>query len=308
MVVFPSENKTALITGILGFTGHYVAKKLKAKGYRVYGTSQNSEDPINDIFKADISDKDAINKIIREIHPNVVIHLAAISYVDHGDVAEIYHTNVVGTQYLLEAIARLSKPPKIVVLASSANIYGNSPASPITESAISNPQNDYAVSKCAMEQMARLWMDKLPITITRPFNYTGVGQSLNFLIPKIVDHFKREAQKIELGNIDISRDFSDVRVVADCYMKLIEKAPSGEVFNICSNRSTSLREIIETAEDIADYKIQVDINPAFVRSNDIKTLHGSNRKLVDVIGNIDQISLRSTLKWMLKNDSSTSNN
>jgi nucleoside-diphosphate-sugar epimerase len=149
-----------------------------------------------------------------------------------------------------------------------------------------------------MEYMARLWMDRLPVVIARPFNYTGPGQGVNFLIPKIVSHFRRGAREIELGNLSIARDFSDVRVVASCYRKLLGAAPAGEAFNVCSGRSHSLASLIEMMEGVAGYHIDVRVNPAFVRANDVLTLAGSNAKLAEAIGPVEQVPLLETLRWM----------
>jgi nucleoside-diphosphate-sugar epimerase len=182
--------------------------------------------------------------MVAEVQPDVVVHLAAISFVAHDDVAAIYQVNVMGTRNLLEAVARLARRPRAVLLASSANIYGNAEVPEIDEAVPPAPANDYAVSKLAMEYMARLWMDCLPIVIARPFNYTGVGQDVQFLLPKIVGHFQRGERFIELGNIDIELDFSDVRVVAKVYAALLDKAPAGEIFNVCSGSVHSLRDVL----------------------------------------------------------------
>jgi nucleoside-diphosphate-sugar epimerase len=106
-----------------------------------------------------------------------------------------------------------------------------------------------------MEYMAKLWMDFLPIVITRPFNYTGKGQSESFLLPKIVSRFQRKAEVIELGNLDTSRDFSDVRSVAYAYRRLLETKPVGQTVNVCSGKATSLREVLGLVQEIAGRSI-----------------------------------------------------
>ena len=146
--------------------------------------------------------------------------------------------------------------------------------------------------------MARLWMDRLPIVIVRPFNYTGVGQGEHFLLPKIVAHFRKGARSIELGNLAIARDFSDVRTVAYSYRRLLAAAPAGQVFNVCSGRSYSLGSVIDTMSDIAGYRIAVHVNPAYVRANDVLTLAGSNAGLAAAIGAVEPIPLAETLRWM----------
>jgi nucleoside-diphosphate-sugar epimerase len=149
-----------------------------------------------------------------------------------------------------------------------------------------------------MEAMARLWMERLPITLVRPFNYTGVGQPGHFLIPKIVAHFRRGERTIELGNTDVSRDFSDVRDVARAYAAIVARAPAGETINLCSGRAHSLDEVLASMAAIAGYEIEVRVNPAFVRDNEVKHLVGSNARLRELVGFVPSIPLEDTLRWM----------
>lgn len=295
--------KTALITGLRSFTGRYLAAELEAAGYCVHGTVYDREVCGEQETSLDLCDREAVRKLVNTVRPDVVVHLAAISFVAHGDAVDFYLTNIVGTRNLLEALADCDKKPEAVLLASSANIYEQASVDPIVETTPVNPLNDYAVSKLAMEQMARLWMKKLSITIVRPFNYTGVGQSLSFLLPKIVDHYRRGEKEIELGNLDVTRDFSDVRMVAKAYAKLIELAPAGEVFNVCSREVHSLQQILAMMAGIAGYEIRVKVNPAFVRENEVKSLRGSNAKLTETIGSMDTVPLRTTLRWMYEDGS-----
>jgi nucleoside-diphosphate-sugar epimerase len=292
------EGKRALITGLRGFTGYYMAHELSAAGYHVFGTVLPGETTGPDIFAVDLLDRASVAAAVEQVRPDVVVHLAAIAFVAHNDADQMYRVNVVGTRNLLEALAAGSHKPSSVLLASSANIYGNAEVAVIDEDVAPNPANDYAVSKLAMEYMARLWMDKLPITIARPFNYTGVGQTDNFLLPKIVSHFRKGARRIELGNLAVARDFSDVRMVARSYRRLLAAAPAGETFNVCSGQPHTLESLIDIMSDIARYRIEVHVNPAFVRANEVLTLTGSNARLAQVIGRVEPTPLVDTLRWM----------
>lgn len=288
----------ALLTGLSGFTGRYVADELEIAGYQVFGLTDRAASSDTRSVTANLLDRAAVAKAVAEVSPHVVLHLAAISFVAHGDVDEIYRVNVVGTRNLLDALAGLARKPQTVVLASSANIYGNAEIEPITEDTPLAPANDYAVSKLAMECMARLWMDRLPIVITRPFNYTGVGQSNQFLIPKIVDHFRRRERVIELGNTHVVRDFGDVRDVAKAYEAIATGVTPGETFNICSGIGHSLKDVLDMMTAIAGYRIEVRVNPAFVRKNEVSRLVGSDARLRAKVDLAAPTPLRETLAWM----------
>ncbi|MGA7440024.1 MAG: NAD-dependent epimerase/dehydratase family protein [Luteibacter sp.] len=285
-----------LVTGHKGFTGHYVVDALRASGHEVLGLV---EQPDNlDSPSINLLDRAGVARAVAVAQPDAVIHLAAIAFVAHGDADEMYRTNVVGTRHLMEALAALPVAPRAVLLASSANIYGNSEIELLSESVEPSPANDYAVSKLAMEYMAKLWFERLPVILARPFNYTGVGQAENFLLPKIVSHFQRGERVIELGNIAVARDFQDVRFVANAYVRLLSAGAQGTTVNLCSGTSVSLMEVIGMMQDIAGYEIEVRVNPAFVRGNEVARLTGDNRLLRSVIGPLDIIPLRTTLEWM----------
>src|SRR3990167_2090125 len=296
-----TAGKRALITGIHGFTGRYMAAELESNGYEVIGLGSQ---PGNEAgyYQADLTDADALRAVLADIQPDVVVHLAALAFVGHGDANAFYQVNLLGTRNLLEAIAACGKLPECVLLASSANVYGNASEGMLNELTAPAPANDYAVSKLAMEYMASLWRERLPIVVARPFNYTGVGQSDNFSLPKIVSHFRRKAAKIELGNLDVWRDFSDVRAVVRAYRGLLEVKPLGQTVNVCSGHAHSLREVLWMCQSITGLDMQVEVNPAFVRASEVKTLCGDASRLRSLLGSWQTPPLADTLRWMLTAD------
>ncbi len=286
-----------LITGIFGFTGRYMASAMREAGYEVIGNSlEPNDDP--KIIQADLCSLDSMRNLVSLANPDIVIHMGAISNVVHEAIDELYMTNIVGSRNLLQALSELKKPLKSVVLVSSANVYGNSKSDIITEDTPLIPVNDYSISKMAMENLGLLWSDQLPIFIVRPFNYTGHGQSDSFIIPKIVNHFARGDKSIALGNLDVYREFNDVRQVVDIYLRLIEANPIGKIVNICSGIVYCLSDIISLMNNISGYEIDVKIDPRFLREHEIKELRGSSDLLKSLIGTIESIQLEETLRWM----------
>ena len=296
--------KRVLITGILGFTGGYVASEFAAHGWKIWGLGSQAPDlqAIGDqvrYIQADLADLTALCAAVDQVKPQAVVHLAGIAFVAHGNVDAIYRVNLMGTRNLLTALAKLAIAPQCVLLASSANVYGNTSSGMLNEDSSLKPANDYAVSKLAMEYMAKLWVNRLPIVIARPFNYTGRGQSSDFLLPKIIDHFWKKSSKIELGNLDVWRDFSDVRAVAVAYRRLIECRPVGCTVNVCSGLTYSLREVVSMVSVLSGHSLEISVNPAFVRHNEVTTLGGNPARLRELIGPWESPHLTQTLVWML---------
>lgn len=277
-----------LLTGAAGFTGLFFKSAAEAAGHQVLA------------LQSDLSDKSAVAAEVLQAAPDAVVHLAAISFVGHADDTAFYGVNVVGTMNLLAGLAALPVKPLKVLLASSANVYGNCDASPISEAQPAAPVNHYAMSKLAMEHMARTYLDRLPVLFSRPFNYTGPGQAPNFLIPKLVNHFAQRAPAIELGNLHVEREFNDVRMVCDAYLALLNHGVPGEVYNVCSGQPYTLQHVIGLLSGITGHSMDVSVNPAFVRANEVHRLSGDADKLQNCVGTLKTYDLVDTLQWMLE--------
>lgn len=277
-----------LLTGAAGFTGLFFNSVAKAAGHHVVA------------LQSDLTDKAALAAEVFQSAPDAVVHLAAISFVGHADEASFYNVNVLGTLNLLAALAYLPVPPTKVLLSSSANVYGNCNESPITETQAPAPVNHYATSKLAMEHMALTYANRLPLIITRPFNYTGPGQSQQFLIPKLVTHFARRSNRIELGNLHVEREFNDLRLVCAAYMGLLNHGQPGQVYNVCSGQPYTLQNVLAKLQAITGHTMAVDVNPDFVRANEVHRLFGSPAKLQATVGPLGHWVLEDTLRWMLE--------
>ena len=282
-----------LLTGADGFTGKVFSVYAARFGHELIAVN------------SDIRNYPALKEEVGKTEADGVLHLASISYVDHSNENEFYDVNVVGTTNLLKALIETGRSPSKVILASSANVYGNSPVSPISELTIPNPINHYAMSKLAMEYMAKTYANDLPIVITRPFNYTGAGQSKSFVIPKLVEHFVARKEKVLLGNIDVEREFNDVEMVCTAYLQLLEYGVAGETYNICSGKPYTLKSVISMLESITGHSMQVEINPAFVRPNELVKLYGSPDKLLELLrvnnSSLSNMDLNDTLQTMITN-------
>lgn len=288
--------KKVLITGMDSFTGKHLSQYLKNLGYDIYGTSlfENAHKK----YQCDITNKDDILKVFTKVIPDFVIHLSGISFTAHGKADDFYKVNIIGTMNILDSLLELNINPKKIVIASSATVYGNQGLEILDESLCCKPANHYGASKYSMECLTQGYFNKLNIIISRPFNYTGIGQAEHFLIPKIIKHFKENKSVLELGNIDVIREFNDVSFVCEVYKRFLESDKKSEIVNIATNRGIKLLNVIKLMNKITGYEIEVKVNPAFVRKDEIKSLTGNSEKLFEMIGKIEQKSFELTLKEM----------
>lgn len=277
-----------LLTGGSGFIGNRLSEVLQARGYDVTRTSsaQTSEG----LVQCDLRDSEAVSRVVRDANPDIVIHCAAISSVTSNRGLDYYATNVIGTENLLTAITNLKQRVRFL-FASTAGVYGNQSAAFLSEDMHALPVHHYGVSKFACEQIIRNFVDRLDFTIVRPFNIIGAAQTKTFVVPKVVMAFARAQPRILLGNIDVFRDYIELETACTIFVELLENNASiGETVNLCSGRSTSLRDLIDIVQHIAGYEIEIEQAPHFTRSAEVWRLVGNRDKLDRLIS--DKIVFR----------------
>jgi len=276
-----------LLTGADGFTGRHFAQRAQAAGHEVVAV------------RSDLTQAEAVAREVASTPADAAVHLAAIAFVGHANERAFYDVNLFGTLNLLRALKLTGRRWRKVLLASSANVYGNSMESPITEAHVPAPVNHYAMSKLAMEHMARAGYRELPLVITRPFNYTGPGQASEFVIPKLVDHFRDRLGTIAMGNLHVEREYNDVRFVCEAYLRLLADENTSGTYNVCTGRPYSIDDALALLQKLTGHRVEVTVDPAFVRTNEVHTLCGDPARLQQAIGAVPAYSLEDTLQWML---------
>ena len=230
-------------------------------------------------LQSNITDAPALEAEVLTTDPDWVIHFAGISFVASKDDEAFYRVHALGSSNLLASLSKLRKKPVKVLLASSATVYGNSNVAHASEDQQLNPIDHYAMSKVAMEEMAKTFMDRLPIIIARPFNYTGPGQKGNFLIPKLIAHFTQKNASIELGNLNVEREFNDINMICEAYLNLLQYGTPAETYNVGSGNARSLKQVIDTLIQMTGHAIEVKVNPDFVRANEVRRMCADPAKL-----------------------------
>ncbi len=286
----------ALITGIVGFAGSYLAAELLDAGYEVCGTQLPGENRERlrgmlkhiSISKLDLRDSSATGRLIRRIRPDMVFHLAAISAVGYSfdNPRETVDVNVAGTVNLLEALRELESVESIVTITSS-DIYGVVKPSqlPIKETALIEPVSPYAISKAAADMFAYQYYKSygLPIVRARAFNHTGPKQDRGFVVPDFCAQIAAiecgsMKPEIRVGNLEAERDISDVRDIVRGYRLLAEKGKPGEAYNLCSGKAHRIKWILERLLDTSTVSIRVRRDRKKMRPSEVPRLVGSYSK------------------------------
>jgi GDP-6-deoxy-D-talose 4-dehydrogenase len=292
-----SRSESALITGGSGFTGRLLAERLRKNRYSVTSISRGASDA--DALRMDLRDLDGLTQMLSRIRPSAIVHLAGISAPTHSNIGEIYSANVIGTANLFAAIERAKLDPRIVIVASSAQLYAAEDNSARIQE--DNPlvaKTHYAISKHASEEIAALYSRKFPILVTRPFNYTGPKQSIDFLVPKLVQHFAEQRSDIRLGNLDLFRDFSDIDRVVEAYARLVSGPVNPTTVNICSGRAVHLLDILEFLRNLSGHQIRVIPDHSLYRADEPRCMIGSPARLESMVGDLPNPEFKETLSRM----------
>lgn len=308
-----------LITGITGFAGSHLADYCLERGdVDVYGIirwrsrTENIEhlDGKIKLLECDLRDATSTRHMIEEIAPEYIFHLAAQSYVPTSWHAptESLTTNVIGQLNLFEAVRKLDLKCRIQIAGSSEE-YGMvyEDELPIKESNPFRPLSPYAVSKVGQDMLGyQYFMSyKMDIVRTRGFNHTGPRRGSVFVVSdfakQIVDiEAGRKDPVLLVGNLDASRDFSDVRDVVRAYFLALEKGKAGEAYNICSGKAYTIREVLDMLLALTDAKIEVKQDPTRLRPSDVPRLLGDSSKFRNDTGWKPEIPFETTLKDILE--------
>lgn len=313
-------SKKIFITGATGFVGKHLVSFLREskKDVRIYGTSfpekpSSFEDFGADVlFQLDITNEKNIFETIKKIKPEIVFHLAAVSNVKYSweNRRESLDVNLIGTFNLFEALRKFSPETKVLFV-SSSDVYGISPtesaAIALKEDDPSHVVNPYAFTKLSGEILSRFYaqIEGMDIIIARSFPHSGPGQTKDFVCSDWAFQIARIEKRLQepvinVGNIDVRRDFSDVRDVVKAYALLVEKGRRGEIYNVCSGKAISLREILDIFFYSSSENVEVKIDPQKLRKADIPLLLGDNHKIRKETGWKPEIPLEQTLQSLLE--------
>ncbi|MCU0285647.1 MAG: GDP-mannose 4,6-dehydratase [Acidobacteria bacterium] len=307
--------KRILITGCSGFLGTFLSRFLNEKeahtgnNIEISGITEEKDyqSPHVKVHHADIRDREAIFSLVKTIKPDVTFHLAAIANVGYSwkNQASTYEINFIGSSNLLEAVAEFA-PGSRVLLMSTAELYGKSQQDIIDENTPTTARNPYALSKKAMEMLGDLYMDakKLDIIKLRSFNFTGPGQDRKFVASDFcfqIAEIEKGKQEpiIRVGNLSAVRDISDVRDIARFLKVIAEKGEPGGLYNLCSGKAYSIRELLDILLSLAAVKIEVVVDANKFRPIDIPRLVGDTRRTRETFGLYHEYSIEQTLTDLL---------
>jgi GDP-4-dehydro-6-deoxy-D-mannose reductase len=307
--------KTVLITGASGFVAHHLTERMlnsfdidRIVGVDISNPTEVADDPDNRcIFrKVNLLDRAAIDEIILETQPTYIIHLASFSSVAFSweNPMESFLNNTNIFLNIVDSVRRLDKSGKVLSIGSSESYGRVGPADlPLSESAIARPTSPYGAARVSQEMLSKVYFEGfgLDIVMTRSFNHFGPYQRDAFVIPTFVKQFVNAELSgagefhLQVGDIDVIRDFTDVRDVAQAYISLLESGRSGEIYNVCSGVGRRLGLIVEMLSEITGIRAIVVRDEEKIRPVENPVIVGDNTKITSDCGWSATRSFESTL-------------
>jgi len=292
-----------LVTGVHGFVGSTLSGMVSADN------SLRHWEVVDLPVAFDLRDRDAVADVVADAAPDAVIHLAAQTFVPESvrDPETTFDVNLTGTLYLLQALQRHKFDGRMLFVG-TGDVYGTVPEDelPVNERRLPAPRNPYAVSKVAAEALCYQWTvtERMHVVMARPFNHIGPRQSERFAVADFarqVAEIKRGDRPpvVQAGDIDVTRDFTDVRDVVRAYFALLAEGVSGEVYNICSGREHSLRSLLDLLAERADVDIRIDQDATRFRPSEQRRMRGDPAKIRSATGWSATIPIADSLNAML---------
>lgn len=287
----------AFLTGGSGFVGTWLQRHLLD-----CGDSCVAPGP-----ELDVTDPTSVAEEIVSAEPDAIYHLAALTHVGRSwkEPAETFRVNANGTLNVLEAASRCSSAP-VVVLVSSAEVYGPTPDGvPLREDDDLRPVTPYAVSKVAAEYLGlQAFLGRgLKVVRARPFNHVGPGQADDFVVSalarRMVEAEASGSATVRVGNLSVSRDFTDVRDVVRAYRCLAQRGVPGEAYNVCSGTAVRIAELAATMAAMLEGEVKLVEDPALLRPVEVPVLIGDPAKLTGATGWEPKCGLEQTLTDVL---------
>jgi GDP-4-dehydro-6-deoxy-D-mannose reductase len=296
----------ALIVGAGGFCGRHLAERLKAQGrHRVYGIDVSKSNPKNTVLDdyqcVDITDEIQLNEYIQCTCPDVIFHLAGIV---RGQPAQIYLVNLLGGINLLEAVRQFAPDARLLIVGSAAE-YGHVVPDdlPVKEDYPCKPSGPYGLSKHALTSAAIDYSLRygLRIAVARPFNIVGAGVPETMVVGAILGRLRSALKSgqesiVRIGNLDTERDFLSVDDAVTAFLKIVEGAHMGEIFNVCSGNAVLIKWVADYLLSLSGREARLVIDDSLVRSSDVSTIYGSCEKAKQAFGFNPQVSLQDALK------------
>ena len=304
-----------LVTGVSGFVGGHVVDMLRREhpAAEVAGLDSRPGNRARalgiEVLQADLDDAGSVRAVLERVRPQRIVHLAAQSSPQRSweDPAGTLKTNLLGLLHLLEGARTLALAPRVLVVGSAEEYGMVQPGElPLREDAPLRPASPYAVSKVAQGFLAYQYATSLglPIVRTRTFHHTGPRRGEQFAESSFARQLAeieagQRPPRLEVGNLDAVRDFTDVRDVVRAYWALLERGTPGEVYNVCSGRGVRIADLLAELIELSGLQVEVQVDAARLRPLDVPALVGDPARLRAATGWKAAIPLRDTLRDLL---------